>query len=142
MSKGNCCALTVIVRFTRWGEVIPVAGIFTNDIKSEFLLHWVARFGCPSVITCNRGPQFISTLWQSQCLFLGSKLSHRCTCRIILPPIICANVSTNKSKLPFAYFLIRTGWVTHLPWVLIGIKSSLKEDLRYSAAWHQFSFAS
>ena len=45
LSKGNCYALTVIDRFTRWGEVIPLAGITTDDIISGFLLHWVARFG-------------------------------------------------------------------------------------------------
>ena len=55
-SKGNCYALTVIDRITRWGEVIFLAGITTDDIISEFLLHWVARFGCPSVITCDREP--------------------------------------------------------------------------------------
>ena len=54
LSKGNCYALTVIDRFTRWGEVIPLAGITTDDIISGFLLHWVARFGCHSVITCDR----------------------------------------------------------------------------------------
>ena len=39
LSKGDCYALTVIDRFTRWGEVIPLAGITTDDIISGFLLH-------------------------------------------------------------------------------------------------------
>ena len=76
LSKGNCYALTVIDKFTRWGKFIHLAGIFTADIVSEFLLHWVARFCCPSVITCDCGPQLTSTLQQSLCLFLGSTLRH------------------------------------------------------------------
>ena len=39
LSKGHCYALTVIDIFTHRGEVIPLAGISTEDIISEFLLH-------------------------------------------------------------------------------------------------------
>ena len=62
LSKGNCYSLTVIDRFTRWGEVILLAGITTDDTTSGFSLHCVARFGCSSVITCDRGSQFTSAL--------------------------------------------------------------------------------
>ena len=39
LSKGNCYALTVIDRFTRRGEVIPLADITTDNIISGCLLH-------------------------------------------------------------------------------------------------------
>ena len=131
LSKGNCYALTVIDRFTRWGEVIPLAGITTDDIISGFLLHWVARFGCPSVITCDRGPQFTSTLWQSLCLFLGSKLSHTCAYH---PSANGMCERFNKQVKTSLRAFPDSDWVTNLPWVLLGIRSSLKEDLGCSAA--------
>ena len=62
LSKGNCYALTIIDRFTRWNETIPLPSITTNNLISGFLLHWVANFGCPTVKTCDRGLQFTSTL--------------------------------------------------------------------------------
>ena len=114
LSKGNCYALTVIDRFTRWGEVIPLAGITTDDIISGFLLHWVARFGCPSVITCDRGPQFTSTLWQSLCLFLGSKLSHTCAYH---PSANGMCERFNKQVKTSLRAFPDSDWVINLPWV-------------------------
>ena len=35
LSKGNCYALTVIDRFTRWVEVIPLAGKTTDAVDSN-----------------------------------------------------------------------------------------------------------
>ena len=43
-----------------------------------FLLQWVASFGCPSIITCDRGRHFMSNLWHLLCEYLGCKLSHTC----------------------------------------------------------------
>ena len=57
----------IIDRFNRWGEIIPLVCISNDDTISGFLLHWDARFGCPSVITCDRTPQFTSRLWESLC---------------------------------------------------------------------------
>ena len=131
LSKGNCYALTVSDRFSRWGKVIPLADITTDDIISGFLLHWVARFGCPSVITCDHGPQFTSTLWQSLCLFLGSKLSHTCA---YYPSANGMCKRFNKQVKTSLCAFPDSDWVTNLPWVLLGIRSSLKEDFRCSAA--------
>ena len=124
--KAIVYALTVIDRFTRWGEVIPLTGITTNDIISGFLLHWVARFGCPSVIACDRGPQFTSTLWQSLCLFLGSKLTHTCAYHPSANGMcerFNKQVKTSLRAFPDS----------NLSWVLLGIRSFLK-DLGCSAA--------
>ena len=54
-SKGYTHLLTVIDRFTRWPEAIPLAQTDTAAIGRAFALHWVARFGVPSDITSDRG---------------------------------------------------------------------------------------
>ena len=43
-SKGYTHLLTVIDRFTRWPEAIPLAQTDTASIGRAFALHWVARF--------------------------------------------------------------------------------------------------
>lgn len=130
LSEGYSYALTVVDRFTRWGEVIPLVGISTEAVISGFLLNWVARFGCPAIITCDRGPQFTSALWQSLCKYLGAKLIHTCAyhpsangmCERFNKQIKTALKAHNDNN-----------WVANLPWVLLGIRSSLKEDLGCSA---------
>ena len=50
--------LTVVDRFIRWLEAIPMADAQTT--------HWISRFGVPTELTSDRGSQFTSgLLWQS-----------------------------------------------------------------------------
>ena len=50
-SRGYMHLLTVIDRFTRWPEAIPLAQTDTASIGSVFALHWIARFFVPADIT-------------------------------------------------------------------------------------------
>ena len=93
-SHGYYYALTIVDRFTRWCEAIPLRNIETETIVHAFLLHWVASFGCLSIITCDRGRQFTSNLWHLLCEVLGCNfLTH---VHIILPLTACARGLTNS----------------------------------------------
>ena len=62
-SKGKKYLLTVIDRFARWIEAIPLADI-TADSCVEGLLHgWIARYRVPDDLVADRGAQFTSALW-------------------------------------------------------------------------------
>ena len=50
--------------------------ITAQSYADSFLLHWVARFGSPTIIITDRGAQFTSLLFTEMCQFLGSKLCH------------------------------------------------------------------
>ena len=105
--------------------------VFPLILLSEFLLHRVARFGCPLIIIFDRGPQFTSTLWQSLCSFLGSKLSHTCAYH---PSANGMCERFNKQVKTFLRAFPDSDWVTNLFWALFGVRSSLKEDFGCSAA--------
>ena len=75
-SCGYAYLLTIIDRFTRHLECIPLCEITAKACADAFVLNWVARFGCSQVMTCDRGVQFISHLWAELCNFLGCKLVH------------------------------------------------------------------
>ncbi|KAK3760865.1 hypothetical protein RRG08_034706 [Elysia crispata] len=64
-SQGMTYLFTIIDRFTRWPEAIPVPNAHTSTCASALLHHWVARFGVPVNITSDRGRQFTSVLWTS-----------------------------------------------------------------------------
>ena len=68
--------LTDVDRFTRCPEAIPMKDITAQSCADSFLLHWVARFGFPTIITTDREALFTSLLWTEMCQFLGSKLCH------------------------------------------------------------------
>ena len=97
----------------------------------NFLLHWVASFGSPSIITCDRGRQFTSNLWHSLCEFLGCKLSHT---RAYHPVANGMCERFNKQLKTSLKTHANADWTSHLPKVLLGIRSSSKEDFGCSSA--------
>ena len=46
-SKGHKYLLTVIDRFTRWPEVVPLQDIEAKSVARAYVQNWVARFGGP-----------------------------------------------------------------------------------------------
>ena len=45
--------LTIIDRFTRHFECIPLREITAKACADAFVFNWVARFGCPQLMTCD-----------------------------------------------------------------------------------------
>ena len=72
LSQGFSYLLTVVDRFTRWPEAIPVVDISAETCARAFLMHWVARFGVPATLTSDRGRQFVSELWKKTAILLGT----------------------------------------------------------------------
>ena len=63
-SSGHAYLLTVIDRFSRHLECIPLHEITAKACADAFTLNWVARFGCPQLMTGDRGTRFTSHLWE------------------------------------------------------------------------------
>ncbi|KRY23942.1 Transposon Tf2-6 polyprotein [Trichinella patagoniensis] len=61
-SRGFSYLLTVIDRFTRWPEVVPLTNTSTDTVCRAFLSTWVARFGILTIVTTDQGRQFQSAL--------------------------------------------------------------------------------
>ena len=75
-SGGFTYLLTMIDRFTRWPEVIPLSDCTATSVALAFTSHWVARFGVPTSITTDQGRLFESSLW-SQLMQVEEKINTR-----------------------------------------------------------------
>ena len=124
--------LTVVARFTRWPEAIPLVDAQTTTCAKALALHWIARFVVPAELTSDRGSQFTSELWATLSQLNGTRL-HRTTA---YHPQSNGIVERFYRHLKSALMARLTGpdWIDELPWVLLGIRTVPKEDLECSSA--------
>lgn len=60
---GHQYILTIIDRFSRWPVAIPLQSTTAESVAKATFKNWISIFGCPSVVTTDRGPQFQSALF-------------------------------------------------------------------------------
>ena len=131
-SSGFTHLLTVVDRFSRWPEAIPINDTTAAGCAQALSLHWIARFGIPTDMSSDRGPQFTSQLWEALARLLGIRL-HRTTA---YHPQANGLVERFHRHLKSALRarLTNPSWTQELPWVLLGIRTAPKEDLGCSSA--------
>lgn len=134
-SRGNKYILTMIDRFSRWVEAVPLRTISAEVVATEFVSQWVSRWGTPGILTTDRGTQFTSGLFHELTRLLGShhikttayhpqpngmvERFHR-----TLQEAIVAVLQSNRSK----------DWTTALPLILLSHRTTYREDLGASPA--------
>ena len=131
-SQGFNHLLTVMDRFTRWPEVIPIRNIEAATVARAYISNWIARFGVPSLMTSDRGSQFISDLWSSMSNLLGTELHPTTAYHPQANGFIERLHRSLKASLKAR--LTSPNWMDELPWVLLGLRTVPKEDLNASAA--------
>ena len=131
-SQGCTHIFTAVDRFTRWPIAVPISNTSAEAIADVFLQHWISVFGVSSTVTSDRGSQFNSTLFQEFTRILG--------CQHIMTTAYHPNSNGmverfhRQLKTSIISTAVNSNWVGHLPVILLGIRSTVKEDLGCSAA--------
>ncbi|GBN52194.1 hypothetical protein AVEN_188513-1 [Araneus ventricosus] len=118
----------MINRFTRWSEAAPMSDMKAETVARTFVNTWVSLFGTPQRLTCDRGGQFESGLFETLSKLLGVHLtqtaSYKCN----------GMVERLHRSLKQALTCHQADWLDALPLILLGIRTVLREDLNASAA--------
>ena len=73
---GNRFLLTVVDRFTKWCEAIPIPDTRAKTIARALLFHFFLQFGLPAELRSDNGRAFVSELWKEVMELLGIKHSR------------------------------------------------------------------
>ena len=133
-SNGYRYLFTVIDRWTRWPDAIPIVEATSQSCATALLHGWISRFGTPETITSDRGTTFTSELWAHLTRFLGCKAPHTTAYHPQANGMIERFHRSLKASLMARLEGQSSQWFHHLPFVLLGLRVSMKEDLGYSPA--------
>lgn len=124
--------MTIVDRFSRWPEAYPLKDITSDTIAKTFVAQYISRFGVPSIITTDRGSQFMSKLFGSISKLIGT---HHIRTTSYHPQ---SNGLVERFHRHLKSSLMArcntTNWSEELGLVLLGIRVAIKEDLQCSPA--------
>ena len=132
-SKGMAYLLTIIDRFTRWPEAVPIQDISATTVCQAFMATWVARYGVPISITSDRGTQFTSQLWSSLGEVLGCEMLRTTAYHPQANGLVERFHRSLKAALT-ARGMTNEDWTSNLPVVLLGLRNVYKPDIGASSA--------
>ena len=128
-NKGYSYLLTIIDRYTRWPEAIPIKDTRAETVANAFIAHWISRYGVPDVVVTDRGSNFESCLFNNLLKRIGCQHKRTTAYHPKSNGLIERFHSTLKSAL-------RNGqehtWLDRLPFVLLGLRVSFKAELSCS----------
>lgn len=131
ISRDKRYVLTCIDRFSRWPEAFPISDISAETIAREFTNNWISRYGTPTRITTDLGRQFESELFRNLTRLLGT--SHLKTTPY--HPQSNGMIERWHRTLKAAIKSYGTNeWHDALPLILLGLRSTFKEDLKGTPA--------
>ena len=124
--------LTVVNRFTRWPEAIPLKDATASTCARALVLQLISQFWVPLHISTDRGMQLISQLWSSIAQSLGMWFHHTMAYHPQSNgPIECFH---HHLKAVLRAHLSHPSWTKDLRWVILGIRTAPKNDLGCSSA--------
>ncbi|UYV61001.1 hypothetical protein LAZ67_1003054 [Cordylochernes scorpioides] len=129
----NCThILTAVDRYSKWPEAFPISDKTAISVAKAFFRGWISRYGVPATITTDQGREFESHLFKDLTSLIGT---NRIRTTAYNP---AANGLVERLHRQIKAAIMASGntinWIDALPLVLLGIRTSYKEDLKCTAA--------
>jgi cleavage and polyadenylation specificity factor subunit 1 len=131
ISEGYRYVLTMIDRYSRWPEAIPIPDQTAITVVRALHDHWISRFGVPDKITTDRGRQFESDLFRQLMVLYGSHRIHTSAYNPKANGLVERIHRTMKAAI-MAH--ANSKWTESISTVMLGLRSTIREDIKHSPA--------
>lgn len=129
--EGYQYLLTMIDRFSRSPEAIPLKETSAHAVARAFHDNWIFRFGAPAVITSDQGAQFESQLFKALLSLVGTQRIRTTAYH----PASNGMVERWHRSLKTALMChADSQWTRTLSTVLLGLRTHLRSDTNASPA--------
>ncbi|XP_014224455.1 uncharacterized protein LOC106650766 [Trichogramma pretiosum] len=131
-SEGFSHALTMIDRYSRWPEAVPIADMTADTVARAFVETWVVRYGAPKTVTTDQGKQFEGDLFNNLAILLGCNHIRTTSYH---PQ---SNGVLERWHRDFKAALMCQAnsdeWTRTLPFVMLGLRTRIRSDIDCNAA--------
>lgn len=122
--QGFVYCLTIMDRFSRWPEAVPLRNMEAETVCQAFVDHWISRYGVPETVTTDQGRQFESRLFAALLRVSGS---YRIRTTAYHPASNGMIERWHRSLKASIMCHSHHGWTRVLSTVLLGLRSAVME---------------
>ncbi|CAF2205227.1 unnamed protein product [Rotaria magnacalcarata] len=129
--------LVVVDYFTRWVELFPLRTTTCSDIAHILVDEIICRWGCPTYILSDNGPQFVSELFTNICSSLG--IRNKTTSNYHPQTNMTERMNRNLKPMIAQYAQENAhSWDRHLSKLALSIRTSVNETTGDTPAYLNF----
>ena len=123
--EGYRYCLTLIDRFSRWPEAVPLKNIEALTVARAFVDHWVSRYGAPETLTTDQGSQFESQLFKALLELIGC---HRIRTTAYHPSSNGTIERWHRNLKAAIMCHSNINWTRSLSTVMLGLRSNVLDS--------------
>ena len=126
--QNNVCILTIIDRFSRWTEAIPLPNMTAETVSKALITHWISRYGTPERIVSDRGSNFESYTFSALSDLLGVHKIRTTAYHPQSNSVIERFHRRLKEALKASADADPTNWVDKIPLIMLSLRSATRAD--------------
>jgi hypothetical protein len=131
-SDGNQYIVVISDYFTKYVEAYALKDHTALTVADKLVTEFICRYGVPSIIHSDQGPEFESTLFKEMCRLLGIEKTRTTPYNPRSDGLSERNIRTVQMMLAMFVNENRNDWDDHLPFVLMAYRSTIHDSTKCS----------